>query len=57
MTSEQIDWRSNNWETANIGLYGSVVELRHVNPDVVGSNPAGVNLSLFHPKSVNAMMN
>ena len=40
---------TNNRETANIGLVNvaQLVERRHVNPEVVGSNPALVNLSLF----------
>ena len=34
-------------ETANIGLESSLGERRHVNPEVVGSNPTPVN-SLFN---------
>ena len=36
-----------NRETANIGLVSSVVERRHVSPEVAGSDPALVNFSLF----------
>ena len=44
--SEQRYWQ--NRETANIGLQlAQLVERRHVNPEVSGTNPALVNFSLF----------
>ena len=42
--SKQRYWQ--NRETANVGLDSS--EPRHVNPEVAGSSPALVNLSLFN---------